>query len=332
MPDMPGIGLTMQPNRALVRRFPNLLILLVFASSGCAGPARPGFITQIEALAPLVLPAGERLNVVATTTIAGDVLAHVGGDVISLKVLLKPGGDPHSFQARPSDLLAASKADILFVSGFSLEGSMLKSIRAAAPGVPVVELSEGLIPLSTQPEDEHGGSGNPHVWLDPANVMRWVENAALALGRMDPDHREIFTTNAQGFKLELASLQAWIETQIAALPVEHRLLVTDHRELEYFAQRYGFEIAGALVASFSSDAEPSARELADLETRLLEFDTGAIFVSSTVNPKLAERVAADTGLKVVRLYTGSLSDPAGPAPDYISLMKYNVRAIIDALR
>jgi ABC-type Zn uptake system ZnuABC Zn-binding protein ZnuA len=136
----------------------------------------------------------------------------------------------------------------------------------------MVELSEGIIPLSVQPGDEHGGSGNPHVWLDPANVMRWVENAALALGRIDPDHQEIFTANARVYELELASLQDWIEAQIAALPAERRLLVTDHRELEYFAQRYGFEIAGTLVASFSSDAEPSARELADLETQLLELD------------------------------------------------------------
>lgn len=307
-------------------------VLLAFVMGGCSGSVQQSSLTPIEALAPVGISADEVLNVVATTTIAGDVLAHVGGDAIHLQVLLKPGGDPHSFQARPSDLLAASAADVIYVSGFSLEGTMLDSLSSAAPGVPMVDLSEGIDPLRAQPGDEQNGSGNPHVWLDPDNVRRWTENAALALGRMDPEHKLIFNRNAQGYRRELASLNEWIEAQIMVLPTDRRLLVSDHRELEYFAQRYGFEVSGSLVASFSSDAEPSARELADLETRLLGMNAGAIFVSSTVNPKLAERVSADTGLKAVQLFIGSLSDPDGPAPDYIEMMKYNVRAIVDALR
>ncbi len=322
----------MLSDRALSRLIPALLALLLLTTGACAGPVRPGVITPIEALTPPEMPVGKLLDVVATTTIAGDILAQVGGDAINLNVLLKPGGDPHSFQARPSDLRSVSEADVIFVSGFSLEGTMLESLRSAAPGVPMVDLSEGIDPLRVQPGDEHGGAGNPHVWLDPANVMRWAENAALALGRMDPEHQELFDRNARGYELVLASLQDWIEAQIAFLAPERRRLVTDHRELDYFAQRYGFEITGTLVASFSSDAEPSARELADLETQLHGLDASAIFVSSTVNPKLAERVAADMGFKVVQLYIGSLSDPAGPAPDYIALMKYNVRAIVVALR
>lgn len=310
---------------------PALLALVLLSTGACSTPGQVFEITAVDALSPAEDMNGRLLNVVATTTLAGDALARVGGDAIQLQVLLKPGGDPHSFQARPSDLLAAGQADLIFVSGLGLEGSLLESLMAAAPGVPLVELSEGIEPLPALDEDEQG-SGNPHVWLDPANVIRWTENAAYALGNMDPDREGIFLANARAYAQELSELDDWIVAQIAQIPPDRRLLVTDHRELDYFARRYGLQIAGALVSSFSSEAEPSARELGALEAQLLELPVTAIFVSTTVNPKLAERVAADTGLTVVQLYAGSLSDPAGPAPDYISLMKYNVRAVVAALR
>ena len=126
---------------------PALLALTMLACGGCGAPGQAVEITAIDALSPTENGEGGLLNVVATTTLAGDVLARVGGDAIQLQVLLKPGGDPHSFQARPSDLLAASQADVIFINGLGLEGSMLESLMAAAPGVPLVELSEGIEPL-----------------------------------------------------------------------------------------------------------------------------------------------------------------------------------------
>jgi ABC-type Zn uptake system ZnuABC Zn-binding protein ZnuA len=109
------------------------------------------------------------------------------------------------------------------------------------------------------------------------------------------------------------------------------VLVTDHRVLGYFAARYGFRQVGAVVPGFSSLAEPSARELAALEAQVEALDVPAIFVGTTVNPALAERVAADTGAAVVPIYTESLTPPGGPAPSYLELMRYNVAAIVGAL-
>ncbi len=196
---------------------PALLGLSLLANGGCSAPGQAVDITPIDALSPAVGTDGGTLHLVATTTLAGDVLARVGGDAIQLQVLLEPGRDPHSFQARPSDLLAASQADAIFVSGFGLEGSMLESLAAAAPGVPLVELSEGIEPLSA-PDEGGQGSGNPHVWLDPANVLIWAENAARALGKMDPDREAIFAANARAYADELAELDAWIAAEINADP------------------------------------------------------------------------------------------------------------------
>ena len=126
--------------------------------------------------------------------------------------------------------------------------------------------------------------------------------------------------------------RAWIEEQVATIPQLDRRLVTDHTVLGYFSERYGFEQAGAVFPGYSSLAEPSARELAGLQDAIAEQGVKAVFVGTTVNPDLASRVAEDTGARLVFLYTGALSEPSGPAGDYISFMKYNVGAIVDALR
>jgi ABC-type Zn uptake system ZnuABC Zn-binding protein ZnuA len=108
-------------------------------------------------------------------------------------------------------------------------------------------------------------------------------------------------------------------------------LVTDHTWFSYLARRYGFTQVGAVFPGYSTLAEPSAQELAALEDAIREFGVQAIFVSMTVNPDLAQRVADDTGTRLISLYTASLSEPGGPADDYLSLMRYNVAAIAGAL-
>ena len=126
-------------------------------------------------------------------------------------------------------------------------------------------------------------------------------------------------------------MDTWIEEQVSLIPIEARKLVTDHAVLGYFAVRYGFEQIGTLLPGFSTLADPSAAELARLEETILHHDVPAIFVRTTVNPRLAEQVARDTGTRVVTLYTGSLSEPENPADTYISLMTYDVTAIVEAL-
>lgn len=280
-------------------------------------------------------------RVAATTTLVGDIVAAVGGEDIRLTVLLEPGQDPHAFEPRPADMAALHGVDVLFVNGLALE-TFLPSLTAALARSPrVVPVSEGIAPLESDHdcaghgEDGHDhsphGSGDPHVWFDPTLVARWVDAVERVLVELAPDRAAGYRARAEALRTRLAELDAWIAAETGRLPPAARRLVADHEVLNYFARRYGFEAGGVITRGFSTLAEPSARELARLEDEIRSHRVRAIFVGITVNPFLARRVAADTGVRVVPLHTGSLGGPGSGAETYIDFMRANVRAIVDGL-
>ncbi len=286
------------------------------------------------------LPETGELNVLATTTIAADVVKEVGGELVRVETLLPPGVDPHSFEPSPKDMVRATEARVIFASGAGLETFLEPLLRSAGGEEKVVYLSQGVTlihapeELAHTGEDEHEGqeTGDPHTWFDPANVSIWAENVAEALGELDPDHAEQYRQNARAYQARLEELDAWIREQVAQIPAERRKLVTDHASFTYFANRYGFEQVGAVIPGYSTAAEPSAQELARLEDRIRDVHVMAVFVGEAISPSLVERVAQDTGVRLVRLYTASLSEPGGPAPTYIELMQYDVEQIVNVLK
>ncbi len=273
----------------------------------------------------------ERLRVVATTTLVADVVHQVGGEHIALTTLLPVGVDPHAFEPRPQDLAAVAEAEVVFANGAGLEAFLPPLLESAGGKARLVEVSEGIALLPLPGGDEHG-TGDPHTWMDPNNVLVWVENITRALTEADPAHAEDYRANAEAYAGELRALDAWIREQVTQIPPARRKLVTDHAVFGYFAQEYGFEQIGAVIASFSTDAAPSARELATLEDTIRQYEMPAIFVGANVNSALAEQIAADTGVRLVRVYTGSLSEPTGEAGSYLAFMRYNVSAIVEALK
>lgn len=298
-------------------------------------------LTPIEELAEVTLAPGERLRVVTTTNILADVIANVGADSIEISSLVPLGADPHSFVPTPSDIRLMSAAHVVILNGVGLEEFMTTTLRQIEGETAIVSLSQALAlrsfetAASNELDDgdvahEHG-SHDPHVWFDPLNVMRWVDNAAHALSALDPANAAAFQQNAQTYKDQLVALDAWIQEQVASIPPERRKLVTDHIALGYFASRYDFELVGAVVPAYSTAAEPSASELAALIDALVHLDVPAIFVGANANPTLAQRAGEETGVILVTLYTGSLSEPGGPADTYLRLMQYDVSAISQAL-
>jgi ABC-type Zn uptake system ZnuABC Zn-binding protein ZnuA len=282
------------------------------------------------------------LQVVATTTIVGDVVARVGGDAIRLTVLLPVGADPHTYQPRPADLTTMAQAHVIFVNGLGLEES-LEPIPRNIKDVPVISVSTGIQPRHIEPsehEEEHEGEKeevhhheglDPHVWMDVRNVMVWVENIQRTLTALDPDHAALYAANAAAYRAELEALDAWILERVAEVPPENRKLVTNHPTFGYFADRYGFEQIAA-VYPISPGAEPSAQGIAELQEVIQQFGIPAVFIETTVNPKLAEQVARDTGVRLVTLYTDSLGGPGSGAESYVAMMRYNVEAIVSALK
>ncbi len=285
---------------------------------------------------------GEGLKVVASTTIVGDVVTQVGGELIDLTVLFSPGTDPHTFEPRPQDIAAISDADMVIIHGLDLEETLESTLDANVNGV-LIHAAEGIDVLASAGDDHqeeghageeeqaHGGN-DPHTWTNPNNVIIWTGNIATALSKADPASAAMYQANADAYIEELRELDTWIRTQVDFLPAEKRKLVTDHASFGYFAEEYGFEQVGLVVAASSTNASPSARELAELIDAINKNDVPAIFVGTTVNPVLTEQVAQDTGVKVVFIFTGSLSESGGEAESYLEFMRYNVSAIVEALK
>jgi len=324
------------------------LVLILLLLGGCGAPENGGTGAAPEGLAPLSLPElapvelgpGERLQVVATTNVIGDVVGRVGGEAIELETLIGAGQDPHGYQPAPSDLIRAAEADVIFTNGWHLEEGLLRDLENAASGVPLVPISANIKPLpfggEEEPGDEHEhGAADPHVWLDPHLVRQWVENVRLVLGALDPAQAAVYDANAQAYLEELDALIQYATERLATIPAGRRQLVTNHASLAYFARAFDFEVIGAIIPSASTVSEPSAQSLAALVDRMEEAGVCTIFADQAANQSLAEAAAAELKscdeVAVLPLYTGSLGVPGSGAESYVEMMRLNVDTIVSGL-
>lgn len=273
--------------------------------------------------------AGGQLQVVASTTILGDVVGTILGDRAALSVLMPVGADPHAFQASAAQAARLRDADLIVVNGLGLEEGLEAVIDGAeSDGVPVLEVAPLLRPLSRE-----GGGLDPHVWFDPVRMADAATLIGEALAEADPDRAEQWRHAASRYREELLELDDRIAAEVAAVPAERRLLVTTHDSLLYFANRYGFRIVGVMVPGGSTLAEPSAGDLADLIESVGLLDVGAIFADATRPSDLALALADEAGdsVAVVTLYTGSLGEPGSGADTYPSMLLLDAERIIGAL-
>ncbi len=335
-----------QPRRYFLIEAILLGTCLLFSLGGCGAtkttPERSADAEigrETPGLSPVPLEAGHKLRVVATTNILADVVAQVAGDRIALTVLMPPGTDPHAFEPTPQDSAAVFDAHVVFANGAGLEEFLKPLLESAAATEKVVAVSQGieLRAFSAEAGQAHEGedeqsAGDPHTWTDPHNVVVWTQNIAQALSTLDPGGAAIYQANAEAYEAALQDLDRWIEEQVAQLTPQQRRLVTDHATFGYFTERYGFEMVGAITPGYSTLSEPSAQALAELQDAIQDLGVKAVFVGNTISPRLAQRIAEDTGVRIVFLYTGSLSEAGGPASNYIDFMRYNVSQIVQALQ
>ena len=184
-------------------------------------------------------------------------------------------------------------------------------------------------------EDEHEGHGHgihdPHFWFDPLRVKLAVNDIAARLSVIDPDGRATYTSNASAYNAQLDELHAWTQEQVAAVPEEHRFLVTSHDSFGYFANLYDFEVVGVILST-TTEVEPSPADLAELSHEVEEYGVSAIFGETTVSERLANSIATESGAELVRLYSGSLGIEGSGAETYLDMIRTNVQRIVDALK
>ncbi len=345
--------------RSHVRLVTTLLLSLFVAGRLWAGgqsenayDANEEFIPAIK---PVELAAGERLRVVATTNIIGDVLSEVAGETTDVTTLMPAGQNPHGYTPTPSALGSVERAHIVYVNGFGLEEGLLDEIRSTATG-PIVPLSAGIEPLAGNDEehgddDDHDGGAaqndehddhdheavDPHVWMDPNNVIVWVENMVSTLSAADPANAQTYRKNGDRYIDRLQEIDSEIRTRVARIPPERRKLVLDHELFSYFADEYGFQVVGAIVPDTSDSAEPSARDVAQLVELIRREQVPALFVGETASRglhSLAGAIAEELGgqIKVLPTLTGSLATPGEPGDTYLGFIRYNVNQVVTGLQ
>jgi ABC-type Zn uptake system ZnuABC Zn-binding protein ZnuA len=264
--------------------------------------------------------------VLAVETFLADIAQQVAGSRLTVRALMPAGVDPHSYEPTPRDVAAVAESRALIVNGAGMESFLQKLLASAGGDRRLIEASAGLEPRWS------GNEVDPHFFLAPLHVVRYVENIRDGLTAIDPAGSSLYAANAAAYSAKLRELDSWIRSLVAGIPAEDRMLVTNHESLGYFAESYGFTVVGTILPGVSTDASPSARQLAGLIDALRATQAKAVFLESGTDPKLARQVAQEAGIRVVtELYTHSLTDAGGPAPSYIQMMEYDVRTIVGAL-
>ena len=295
-------------------------------------------------------PAG-RPVVVATTPIVGDLVRRVAGDSVTVTTLMTPGADPHDFEPSAAQAARLRDAALIVENGLGLEARLQPAIDAArADGVPVLSLGELLDPLPvgvrgaddhahSTSDESHDSSGlDPHVWLDPD---RWARAASLvatglrsAVPDADAETQARWQASAATFAAEARAAGETAAQLIASIPTDHRILVTNHDALGYFARRFGLEVRGVIIPGGSTQAEPSAAEVADLVEVLRATGVPAIFSESTTSSRLPDTIARNAGgkVRVVVVNTDTLGRGGATDASYAGLVTELARRIADGLR
>ncbi|HWC30331.1 MAG TPA: metal ABC transporter substrate-binding protein, partial [Dehalococcoidia bacterium] len=283
-----------------------------------------------------------RLRVVATTTQIGDFTREVGGDRVSLTVLLKPNQDAHDFELAPSQVRAIAEADLVLVNGLGLDAFVEKALESSEAEETVV--SEGITPREGghhEEEEEHEGEeeeeeheeGDPHIWFSVANARIMVENIRDALSEADSANAATYAANASRYLTELQTLDVSIKQQVAQVPAGCRKLVTNHDVLGYYAEAYGFEVIGSVIPSTSSQASASASDVAEVVRQVRAENVPAVFAEVSINPDLIRQVGREAGVDVVDdLYGDSLGPSDSDGDTYVEMMQTNTRKIVNALK
>lgn len=277
---------------------------------------------------------GDRPHVVVTTNILGDVVSNIVGDDADIDVMMPVGTDPHEFQLSARQAANMAGADIIIANGLGFEEGLTDAIEAARrDGVPVHEVGPHVDPLAFTSGDDAGAT-DPHFFTDPERVADGAENIAAALAREVPvlDDRAV-VDRAAAYADEIRAAGDDIARDLDVIPDADRKLVTDHEVFGYFADRYGFEVVGAVVPSGTTLAEPSSQELSDLADTIAEAGVPAVFTAAGTPAELAESLAAETGLdiEVVPLFSESLGGEGSGAETYLDMIRANADAIVGAL-
>ncbi|AWN36843.1 metal ABC transporter solute-binding protein, Zn/Mn family [Methylobacterium radiodurans] len=300
----------------------------------------------------LALPAAaEPLRAVATFSILADLVRQVGGAHVSVASLVGPNADAHSYNPAPADSRTLAQARIIVTNGLGFEGWIDRLVQASGTKAPVVVASTGVRTVAADPGHGHdhgsdpGGDHDhppgrgrpasdtevdPHAWQSVANVRTYVANIRDGLAAADPAHADDYARNTTAYLAELDRLEAEIRSTVAAIPPEHRRVITTHDSFGYFSAAYGLAFIAPQGVSTASEASPKG--VARIIRQIRRDKVPAVFLETIADPRLMQQIARESGARIGgKVYSDSLSGPDGPAPTYLAMMRANLKAFAAAL-
>lgn len=285
------------------------------------------------ALTACAPPADTRPVVVVTTNILGDVVGELVGDQARVVTLMKPNADPHSFEISAQEAATLRDADLLVSNGLGLEEGLQQHLDAAvAAEVPSFVAGDAIDVLDYRDGDA-AGMPDSHFWTDPARMIDVVDALEPALAALDGVDADILAADVADYREELTALDDEMTSAFAQIPDDRRALVTNHHVFGYLADRFDFEVVGAVIPGGTTLAAPSASDLADLVGAVEETGVPAVFAESSSPDRLVQALAeeADVHVAVIELFTESLTAEDGGAPDYLTMMRVNTERIASGL-
>ena len=287
-----------------------------------------------------------RLKVVATFSILGDMVKAIGAERIEVKTLVGPGGDAHVYAPSPADGKSLAEAAIVFANGLRFEGWIERLIKSSGTRAPVIEAARGVrtIEAADGPgghdngkahqekghrQDDHGAV-DPHAWQNVGNAKIYAANIRDALTAVDAAGGPAYAARAADYIARLDALDRDIKELVARIPADRRRIITSHDAFRYFEDAYGIDFVAP--QGVSTDAEASARDVAEIIRQIRREKISALFVETISDPRLMQRIARETGARIGgTVYSDTLSDPSGPAGTYIDMMRHNIKAFGSAL-
>jgi ABC-type Zn uptake system ZnuABC Zn-binding protein ZnuA len=274
--------------------------------------------------------SGSGIRVVATTTQIGALARAVAGDDVALTVLLKAGADAHDYEPNPQAVKKIHEARLVLRNGLGLDDWLDATIESAGGDARVVTVTTE---LATPRRVDERGEPDPHVWHDPENAKSMVAAIVSALAEADPANAAEFERRGNDYRDVLDQADAEIRRMFEQIPAENRKVVTNHDALGYFFARYEIEFAGAVIPSANKDAQPSAKDLANLLDTIRASGARVVLAEAEVDPKVARELARDSGVKIVEgLYADSLGPPGSGAETVDGMLLANARKISEALQ
>ena len=279
-------------------------------------------------IAPFFLSAQNKPKIVASASIFADMTKVIAGDLVTVESIVPIGSDPHLHEPTPRDAKLVAEADLILVNGLTFEGWLNELIKNAGTSAKIVLITEGIEPIKSL---VYQNSTDPHAWMSASNGLIYIENIKNALVALLPQEQQVLEFNYQIYKKQLEDLDLYIEARIQEIPENQRVLITSHDAFQYYGRRYGLRLESVL--GVSTEAEAQTSDIRRLNQVIQKARVPAVFIESTVNPKLLKQIAKDNQVVIGgSLFADSIGDATSKAPSYYDMLKYNTDTIVEALK